>query len=145
MGHAASAHLETAAGRVPGARNDPQIQKGLGYLAEYIGEPAIGPNPDLRMVNLYSLWSVERVGVMYDLKTIGGKDWYRWGAQILLANQQLDGAWSGLHYHGSTPHLDTCFALLFLKRSNLVQDLTDHLRLYMPIRDTGSEGAKSVR
>jgi len=47
------------------------------------------------MENLYFLWSVERVAVLYDLKTIGGKDWYGWGAQILLANQRGAGNWTG--------------------------------------------------
>jgi len=87
------------------------------------------------MQNLYFLWSVERVAMLYDLKTIGGKDWYGWGAQTLLPNQFADGHWQGGFYHGHSPHLDTCFALLFLKRSNLVPDLTENLRLRMVIHD----------
>ena len=44
--------------------------------------------------DLYFLWSVERVGVIFDLQKIGGKDWYDWGVDIILANQQPDGSWA---------------------------------------------------
>jgi hypothetical protein len=118
------------------ALEDPRIQQGLQALARNIGEPSKAKNPNLQMQNLYFLWSVERVAMLYDLKTIGGKDWYGWGAQILVHNQQANGSWANSHYPGANPQVNTCFALLFLKRSNLVQDLTNHLRLYTGIRDT---------
>src|SRR5438874_11690380 len=57
---------------------DPAIQNGLKALGAYIGQPNTGPNKPA-MENLYFLWSVERVAMLYNLKTIGGKDWYRWG------------------------------------------------------------------
>jgi hypothetical protein len=81
----------------------------------------------LPMANLYFLWSVERVAVLYDLQTIGGKDWYRWGAEILVANQGPHGNWANGGYHGASPVLDTSLALLFLKRANLAKDLTNKL------------------
>ncbi len=117
------------------ALEDPKIQTGLQALARNIGEPRTEKNANFPMQNLYFLWSVERVAMLYDLKTIGGKDWYGWGAQILVHNQQGDGAWPSAFYHGNNPPLNTCFALLFLKRSNLVQDLTNNLRLYTGIRE----------
>ena len=105
---------------------DPRILNGLVALSRFIGQPAerIGPLP---MQNLYFLWSVERVAVLYKLPKIGDKDWYRWGAQILVANQDPKGNWANGQYHGSSPPLDTCLALLFLKRANLVSDLTARL------------------
>jgi hypothetical protein len=118
------------------ALQDPAIQKGLKALSRYIGQPSLDSNKiDFPMENLYFLWSVERVAMLYDLKTIGGKDWYRWGAQILVHNQGPDGAWDFSRYHGASPPLNTCFALLFLRRSNLVQDLTNNLRLSTAISD----------
>ena len=60
------------------------------------------------------------------------KDWYRWGAEILLKNQQGDGGWHGAYSQGGS---DTGFALLFLKRANLAPDLARHLRLYVPVVD----------
>lgn len=80
----------------------------------------------------YFLWSLERVAVALDLDTIGKKDWYGWGAEILLANQEPNGSWNADHgLYGA----DTCFALLFLKRANLAGDLTKHLKGV--IRDPG--------
>ncbi len=72
----------------------------------------------------YFLWSLERVAVALDLDTLGGKDWYGWGSEIVVANQAADGSW-----HGEYPATaDTCFALLFLKRANLTADLTAGLK-----------------
>lgn len=105
---------------------DPRILKGLTALYQMIGKPSDRPI-NLPMQNLYFLWSVERVAVLYNLPTIGDKDWYRWGAQVLVANQQPQGNWAGGQYHGNSPTLDTCLALLFLKRANLVKDLTAKL------------------
>jgi hypothetical protein len=74
--------------------------------------------------DLYFLWSLERVAVVYDRKQIGGKDWYDWGADVILKHQRDDGSWAD-RFPGVP---DTCFALLFLRRANLARDLTDKLR-----------------
>src|SRR5262249_35073164 len=73
----------------------------------------------------YTLWSLERMAVLYDLPTIMGKDWYRWGAQFLLVNQQADGSWQGTYPEGGC---DTAFAVLFLKRANVAADLTERIK-----------------
>ena len=70
--------------------------------------------------DLYFLWSLERVGVVYGLDKIGKIDWYDAGADIILPQQKRDGSWSGSY--GS--EVDTSFALLFLAKSNLVRDLS---------------------
>jgi hypothetical protein len=105
---------------------DPRILNGLIALTKNIGKPVEQP-AKLPMQNLYFLWSVERVAVLYNLPVIGDKDWYRWGAQVLVANQETHGNWANGQYHGNSPTLDTCLALLFLKRANLVKDLTAKL------------------
>lgn len=105
---------------------DARIVNGLIALSASIGQPVEQPGK-LPMQNLYFLWSLERVAVLYNLPTIGDKDWYRWGAQVLIRNQQSDGNWAGGRYIGSSPPIDTCLALLFLKRANLVKDLTKKL------------------
>jgi hypothetical protein len=87
------------------------------------GMPMI--QPDQSGKAYYFLWSLERVAVAYGLDTIGNKDWYSWGAEILLANQQNDGSWTG--QFGSSG-ADTCFALLFLRRANLAKDLSASLK-----------------
>jgi hypothetical protein len=105
---------------------DPRILNGLAALSGYLGEPVEQPG-HLPMQNLYFLWSVERVAVLYNLPKIGNKDWYRWGAQVLVANQRGGDHWANGQYPGNSPPLDTCLALLFLKRANLVKDLTAKL------------------
>ncbi len=85
------------------------------------------------MGDLYFLWSVERVGVIYGLTTIVTTDWYAWGAPLIVDHQSTDGSWS--NGHGPLP--DTCFALLFLKRVNVAKDLTKKLELLGPIEDVG--------
>lgn len=114
---------------------DPIIQMAMLKLSQHVGQAPDDFNVPVPMDNLYYLWSMERVAVLYDLKTIGNKDWYRWVSQMLVTNQRNDGAWSGSRYPGNNETVDTCLALLILKRANLVQDLTNSLRMYIPIMD----------
>ena len=72
----------------------------------------------------YFLWSLERVAVLYGLRTIGGKDWYAWGSDVIVRHQRPDGSWAD-DFGGP---VDTCFALLFLKRANVAVDLTKILQ-----------------
>src|SRR5262249_5709760 len=108
------------------AAKDDRIVKGFVALNRHVGQP-VGQWADRPMVNLYFLWSIERVAVLYNLATIGDKDWYRWGAEILVANQKKTGHWEGGGYHGASPTIDSCFALLFLKRANLTKELASRL------------------
>jgi hypothetical protein len=118
---------------------DPAIDKGLQAFARFIGTPE-NANRKPFLGNLYFLWTVERVAMLYNLHTIGNKDWYGWGVQMLLANQFRDGSWfCNGQYPGADLPIDTSFALLFLKRSNLVQDLTDNLNFYLAIIDPGAQ------
>jgi hypothetical protein len=108
--------------------NDPAVKQGFLALGTFVGNATGDVSKATRLAKpgkaYYFLWSLERMAVLYDLKTIGGKDWYRWGAEILLANQGGDGGWQGDYGRGGC---DTCFALLFLKRTNVARDLTLHL------------------
>jgi hypothetical protein len=110
---------------------DKAVRAGLAALGSSLGNP-VGPNnagaaPRLTQGGrfYYFLWSLERVAVAFGLNTIGGKDWYGWGSEIALANQQADGTWRG---DFSLIGADTCFALLFLRRANLARDLTSALK-----------------
>ncbi len=118
-----------------GKPKDEGIALGLQALGRHMTDPndtralaaskGLGPKGKL---NLYFLWSVERVGVLYNLKTIGGKDWYRWGVDLLLPAQNRDGSWTGRGNGGTAPVIDTSMALLFLKRSDLLPDLRETLQ-----------------
>ena len=119
--------------RKPAAQQDPAIQRGLDYLGDkFVKDPhkpwrnASGAPMD----NLYFMWSLERIGVIFNLDKIGGKDWYGWGAEMLVAGQTFDGdkgRWDNGGYVAQHPTINTCLALLFLKRANLARDLTHRL------------------
>jgi hypothetical protein len=49
-----------------------------------------------------------------------GVDWFGWGADHMVRSQKKDGSWDGKY----GPDVDTCFALMFLSRANLVKDLS---------------------
>jgi len=75
----------------------------------------------------YFFWSLERGRHGLGLKTIAKKDWYEWGARILLANQDGDGGLARASTAaGGRGHL--LRALLFLKRSNLTATSTTMLK-----------------
>jgi hypothetical protein len=133
---------------------DAAIAWGLKVLGAYLGDPTdcrgfarvstLGPRGAL---NLYFLCSVERVGVLCGVDTIGGIDWYRWGAGLLLKTQRRDGSWLG---RGSCGYAaaDTSFALLFLKRSDLLPDLRKELYKRVRIVDPGpfpKKGSKGTK
>jgi len=71
--------------------------------------------------DMYFLWSVERVGVLYGVEKIGGVNWYEAGAHTLVHAQSPDGSWVGNDYGDE---VNTAFAVLFLCKSNLARDLS---------------------
>jgi hypothetical protein len=113
---------------------DNAMKNGLRYLASTIDAPR---GPGGRIVgadaysDLYFLWSLERAAVVYDLQQIGGKDWYRWAAEKLVATQKPDGSWQDRFF----PEIDTAFSLLVLKRVNVARDLTSHLKKLINVKD----------
>jgi hypothetical protein len=134
---------------------DAVVRSALQAIATAIGNPVGGEkvergrrrDPAARAAGraYYFLWSLERVAVILGLETIGKKDWYGWGAEVLLANQGPDGTWQGMYGDGG---VDTCFALLFLKKSNLARDLSSSLTGVKDVRvlkaGIGASGLKGV-
>jgi hypothetical protein len=125
---------------------DGDVEKGLRRLAESIGKPlgAQGPARPARRrgaSNTYFLWTVERVGVMYNLRHIAGKDWYHWGAELLVDAQEDNGSWTVGGYYQAGATTDTSFALLFLKRANLAKDLSKRLEFVIDVKGASQEPA----
>jgi hypothetical protein len=92
----------------------------------------------------YYLFALEKTAEVYDLKTLNKKDWYAWGADWLVNNQNPDGSWHGPRGESANQDnakVDTCFALLFLKRTNPAPDLALNLKglTKEPIRKTAPE------
>ncbi len=109
---------------------DPRVINAFSALSKQIGEPAgrIDNRPLPKDIGgLYYMWGMERIAVLYDVRQLDKKDWYTWGAEILLCHQKSDGSWLEGGYPGEHPVLNTCFALLFLKRANLTPDLSRKL------------------
>jgi hypothetical protein len=114
---------EAGGGKRVTPKNDPIIQKALSVVAANINHAT---KNNITNHEMYYLWSVERVAVLFQLRKIGEEDWYHWGMDRLVKQQRQDGGWAGAGY--SNDVVDTCFALLFLQRINLAEDLTDKLR-----------------
>ncbi len=112
---------------------DVHVLRGLAALSRRIGEPSGDMNKRKELEELYFLWSLERAAMLFALPDIGGKDWYRWGAEVLVTNQKKSGWWPDAPVEKRIPNatykamLCTSFALLFLKRSHPMKDLTAKL------------------
>jgi hypothetical protein len=107
---------------------DKALKAGLRAVGSTIGSATGEAKKAVTLVDggraYYFFWTLERMAVLYDLNKIGDRDWYSWGAEILVNNQKADGSWQGEFRDGGC---DTCFALLFLRRSNVAPDLTKKL------------------
>jgi hypothetical protein len=92
------------------------IRDGLGWMqANY----SVSEHPRKGGMNFYYyLYALERAGVLSATPYIGGHDWYFEGATILCDSQKPDGHWtSAQSVCGDL--VDTCFALLFLRRATI--------------------------
>lgn len=128
------------------ATTDRQAQAALKYIENAIVKSERDMEGGNLRDNLYFLWSLERVGVIYDLEKIGTIEWYKWGADYLIKTQSENGSWGGGGYEGANSEINTAFALLFLNRANLAKDLTATLKgtakINLPERKTDPEPIK---
>ncbi len=101
-------------------KGDPSVRDGMAWLSEHFavtGNPLEEKGKAGPDWHYYYLYAIERVGMLYGTAQIGRHDWYGEGAKHLLEKQLADGSWNGSKYHGSpAPVLDTCYAILFLRR-----------------------------
>ncbi len=106
------------------ARIDIGLRDGLVWLGENL-DVTRNPEPSgaAAMWHYYWLYGLERVGAKTGVTYLGKRAWYREGADHLLAAQQKDGSWpqagkDGLPAdHTESAITQTCFAVLFLRRS----------------------------
>ncbi|MBI2900633.1 MAG: hypothetical protein HYY17_10635 [Planctomycetes bacterium] len=76
-------------------------------------------NPDGRRDHYYYLYGIERVATLGMFEKIGKHYWYKEGAEVLVRRQNGDGSWDGKSGVAPTNVMDTCYALLFLKRGTI--------------------------
>jgi hypothetical protein len=88
-------------------RQDKDVLEGMQWISKNF---SVTENPKLGdKWHYYYLYGLERVGMLFGTETIGAHRWYKEGAEFLLAEQDKDGKWKDA--------VDTCFAILFLKRA----------------------------
>lgn len=107
---------------------DPAVTSGMAWLARWFSvteHPAARwpwPEHTRTCVLYYYLYALERAGMLYGTETLGRHEWYPEGAKVLLQAQRPDGSWVADACRPGThcifgPCVDTCFAILFLKRA----------------------------
>lgn len=79
---------------------------------------SIRHNPGTDFWHSYYLYALERVGRMTAHRFIGNHDWYREGAQLLVATQEFSGAWpADLEFQKvADRNVSTSFSLMFLAK-----------------------------
>jgi hypothetical protein len=117
-----SASGRGAAGRRRAAP-DQVVKTAFQALGRELGRANAGSEHPIN-TDLYFFWSLERVGMIYGVDTIGGVDWYQWGCARLLRGQSPDGQWRGSGKWQYEKAVGTSFAMLFLSRLNVAADLT---------------------
>jgi hypothetical protein len=79
---------------------------GMGWMDTFY---AVDKNPGKGGRYDYYMYGLERVGALLEIEEIGGRPWYRDGAEVLVKKQGGGGNWNG--------EKETSFALLFLSRA----------------------------
>ena len=96
------------------------IKDAMAWMQEHFAvsrnpvQPGTGGNQGRGMGwHYYYLYGLERAGMLGRIRNFGEIDWYERGAEHLLAAQSGDGGWST----SRDRLVDSCFAILFLKRA----------------------------
>ncbi len=113
--------LGRRAGRL-GRDAEAAITEAVRWLAGHWALEANPAEPEAKW-HYYWLYGLERVGSLLELEEIGEHAWYPEGAAWLVAEQRPDGSWHGRGREGHA-EVDTCLALLFLKRATAAVAVT---------------------
>jgi hypothetical protein len=95
-----------------------RVERGIQWLANNFSVTG-NPSPLLSGSQYlhYYLYCLERVGRMTARRLIGGHDWYREGADVLVRSQDsLSGYWKGRGVSEDDADIATSWALLFLSK-----------------------------
>ncbi len=106
--------LGKSLGKKGGDAVDQCIYDGFAWLSTHW---SVSENPGQGTArHFYHLYGIERVGTLGLFEKISGHGWYREGAEVLVSAQKADGSWDNKDEIVPTNTLDTCYALLFLRR-----------------------------
>jgi len=104
---------------------DQALSDGLAWMVKHW---TVAGNPERGQYRyFYYLYALERLAMLGGLDYIGKHDWYFEGAQIFLPSQDPKGFWDTNNEIDPSDIYDTCYALLFLKRS------TDGIKRPVPV------------
>jgi len=118
--------LDNDEGKRKSWTRDAAVLGGIAWLAqnfkpnENCGTCDVGLTPS--GILYYYLYAIERAGMLYGTEYFGRHEWYAEGAKVLLKEQKADGSWTNGDQHFG-PVIDTCFAILFLRRATRPLDV----------------------
>jgi hypothetical protein len=100
-----------------GLRRD-DVDAALGRAFDWLvqGDNAVTVDGAHKVYVGYTLFSVERVGLVTGQKYIGSHDWYAELAQKVIASQSANGSWGKSEQPVADTLIDTAFSVLFLAR-----------------------------
>ncbi len=92
-----------------------RVEAGLQWMAAHFSTEA-NPQAGGRSYYYY-MYALERAGRLTGRRFVGNHDWYREGAESLIAKQDsFEGFWRGNNSGENNPLIATSFALLFLSK-----------------------------
>ncbi|HLY10989.1 MAG TPA: hypothetical protein VKW04_16935, partial [Planctomycetota bacterium] len=95
-------------------KTDTSVIKGADWIGKNFD---VTKNPKkTRFAYLYYLYGLERAGMLVGVDRFGQNEWYPDGANQLLSTQTGAGSWGGTDTFPKETNVDTCFAILFLRR-----------------------------
>ena len=98
--------------------DDDSLERAVAWMGRNF---SVGRNPgqgnSSSQWHFYYLYGLERVGRLTARRFIGDHDWYREGAEFLVAQQDpFSHHWVGRGHSEDAPHIPTALALLFLSK-----------------------------
>jgi hypothetical protein len=96
-----------------GKKVNQSIRDGCAWIAHNF---SVSGNPGGNIHHYYWLYALERAGVICMVVKFQKHNWFEEGAKLIISQQGADGGWK-VGAGTSGPNIDTCFALLFLKRA----------------------------
>ena len=103
--------------RPDAAKVQAAVEDGLTWLAENWSPNTNPRKKEMNVYHLYWMYAVERAMDLVGKQKIGNHLWYSEMGQNLINAQSEEGFWDSQSAHKPAAVLDTCFALLFLKKA----------------------------
>jgi Domain of unknown function (DUF4159) len=115
-------YANTSGAKTEGNIKDANIAAGMQWIGSHLD--SINSNPWSIEWRYYTMFGICRIGLASGYKRIGSNDWFQWGADTLLKEQDpANGSWGSqlIKVSDDTPPVDmgvfnTAFSALFLSR-----------------------------